>query len=103
MSQSRIEIGQRAQLKSLRMTSVAAAQAGSSSLLVQGQGITRLTHNQFDFLRLKKLGPDGVMRSSIVPVEPHMVKHHLPGADILKEDRVVSVQNGVGHLYAREA
>jgi len=30
-----------------------------------------------------------VMRTSVVEVEPHMVKHHVPCADILEPDKFV--------------
>jgi hypothetical protein len=50
-----------------------------------------MTHDKFAFLRSKQLGQDGVMRTSVVQVEPHMVKHHVPCADILEPDKFVFV------------
>jgi hypothetical protein len=57
--------------------------------MVEGERDHLLTHNQFAFLRSKQLDQDGVMRSSIVPVEPYMVKHHVPCAGILEPDKFV--------------
>lgn len=55
--------------------------------VVSGKRSNRLTRNRFAFLRTKQLDQNGVMRSSVVPVEPHMVKHHVPCAEILEPDR----------------
>lgn len=55
--------------------------------VVSGQRDHLLTHNRFAFLLSKRLDQDGVMRSSVIPMEPHMVKHHVPCADILGEDK----------------
>lgn len=57
--------------------------------VVSGRRGRLLTHNRFAFLRSKQLDENGVMRSSIIPVEPQMVKHHVPCADILEPDRFV--------------
>ena len=57
--------------------------------VIEGERYELLTHNRFAFLLSKQLGKDGVMRSSVVQVEPHMVKHHVPCADILEPDKFV--------------
>ena len=58
-------------------------------ITVTGSRRRLLTRDQFAFLRSKQLGQDGVMRTSVVEVEPHMVKHHVPCADILEPDKFV--------------
>jgi hypothetical protein len=57
--------------------------------VIEGHRDRLLTHRRFAFLRLKQMGQDGVMRTSVVQMEPHMVKHHVPCADILEPDKFV--------------
>lgn len=57
--------------------------------VIDGDLSSLLTHNQFAFLRSKQMYEDVVMWSSVVPVEPHMVKHHVPCTDILEPDKFV--------------
>lgn len=57
--------------------------------VVEGQRSHRMTHNRFAFLCSNQLDRGGVMKSSVIPVEPHMVKHHVPCADILEPDKFV--------------
>jgi hypothetical protein len=56
---------------------------------VSGQRSPQLTEKTFAFLRLKKLNLDGDEIYTALSVEPHMVKHHVPCADILEEERFV--------------
>jgi len=57
--------------------------------VVEGQRSHLLTHNRFAFLRSKVVDQTGEERYIPVPVEPHMVKHHVPCADILEPERFV--------------
>ena len=54
-----------------------------------GDGDSLVTQTPFAFLRSNQLDLDGVIRSRVMQVEPHMVKHHVPRADILEPDKFV--------------
>jgi hypothetical protein len=67
--------------------------------VVSGERDKPLTQKRFAFLRSKQLGQDGVIRSSVVQVEPHMVKHHVPCADILDPDKFVFTKKGAENFF----
>jgi hypothetical protein len=57
--------------------------------VVDGERSRELKQWWFAFLRTKHVDPFGKQRHVIVPIEPHMVKHHAPCADILDEEKFV--------------
>jgi len=57
--------------------------------VIEGEQHLKLPPIRCAFLLSKELDQDGVLRSSVVPVEPHMVKHYVPCADILEEEKFV--------------
>lgn len=58
-------------------------------LVVEGVRVGLLKQRTFAFLRSETVGPAGKVKHGIIAVEPHMVKHHVPCADILEEDKFV--------------
>jgi hypothetical protein len=56
---------------------------------VHGERKCLLTHNRFAFLRSQQADQTGGERCLAIAVEPHMVKHHVPCADILEAERFV--------------
>lgn len=58
-------------------------------LVVEGPRTSLLKESRFAFLRSKSVDSSGKDRYVAVAVEPHMVKHHVPCADILEDEKFV--------------
>jgi hypothetical protein len=57
--------------------------------VIEGQKGPWMTEKTFAFLRSKKLSPTGEEVPIGLPVEPPLVKHHVPCADILEDEKFV--------------
>jgi hypothetical protein len=58
-------------------------------VVVEWQRSYLLKKKSFAFLRSKEVDSTGNERFVAVPIEPHMVKHHVPCADILEDEKFV--------------
>lgn len=58
-------------------------------LVVEGSRVRLLKQDTFAFLQSIKVSPAGKVKHIVTALEPHMVKHHVPCADILEEDKFV--------------
>lgn len=57
--------------------------------VVEGARDDLLKVKKFAFMRSKEVGPSGEERFAAIAIEPHMVKHQVPCADILEEEKFV--------------
>jgi hypothetical protein len=57
--------------------------------VVDGERALQMKVRTFAFLRSKEGDSTGNERFAAIPIEPHMVKHHVPCADILQDEKFV--------------
>jgi hypothetical protein len=58
-------------------------------VVFEGSQVQLRTTRNFAFLRSKEVDSAGDEKFVAIPIEPHMIKHHVPCADILEDERFV--------------